>query len=156
MLELFSYIQQSRDYGSLVQSMNSKGIQILLVRGVIIYIFSLIVLLQRGIRINTDNKQLWLEYFKLEMLWIQKIKLRRKVLFHEEEVPVEEVVVPRLEIEESRNSIELDMWNKQDSNQSEAFEKALVELVIPRAVYRNAVKSTSLKANISDSSGFGV
>jgi len=42
------------------------------------------VLLQRGLRINPDNQQLWIEYFKLEMLWIEKIKERRKILFKKE------------------------------------------------------------------------
>ncbi|KAJ3089957.1 U3 snoRNP protein [Quaeritorhiza haematococci] len=39
------------------------------------------VLLQRGIRINPECTKLWIEYFKLELLWVEKIKLRRKVLF---------------------------------------------------------------------------
>jgi U3 small nucleolar RNA-associated protein 6 len=75
------------------------------------------------------------------MLWIQKIKLRRKVLLQEEESNGDKVVIPSLEIEESRTAIKFDLGGVPESNQSEAFEKALIELIIPRAVYRNAVKA---------------
>ena len=78
------------------------------------------------------------------MLWIQKIKQRREVIFNEEDMHTDELVVPTLEIEESSSALKLDMWDSQERIQSEAFAKALVELTIPRAVYRNAVKSTKL------------
>ncbi|KAJ1554187.1 U3 snoRNP protein, partial [Nowakowskiella sp. JEL0078] len=41
------------------------------------------VLFLRGIRINPDSSKLWLEYFKLELLWITKILERRKIYFKE-------------------------------------------------------------------------
>ena len=37
-------------------------------------------LMQRGLRVNQHSKQLWLEYFRLELLYVQKIKARRLVL----------------------------------------------------------------------------
>ncbi|RKO91087.1 U3 small nucleolar RNA-associated protein 6-domain-containing protein, partial [Blyttiomyces helicus] len=37
-------------------------------------------LLQRGIRINRDNQLLWHEYFKLELLYTEKLKERRRVM----------------------------------------------------------------------------
>ncbi|KAJ3331443.1 U3 snoRNP protein [Blyttiomyces sp. JEL0837] len=39
------------------------------------------VLMQRAIRLNKDSRLLWHEYFKLELLWIEKIKERRRILF---------------------------------------------------------------------------
>ncbi|KAJ3389840.1 U3 snoRNP protein [Entophlyctis sp. JEL0112] len=39
------------------------------------------VLMQRGIRLNKESTVLWHEYFKLELLWIEKIKQRRRILF---------------------------------------------------------------------------
>ncbi|KAI9090162.1 U3 small nucleolar RNA-associated protein 6-domain-containing protein, partial [Phlyctochytrium arcticum] len=42
------------------------------------------VLMQRGIRINPESQKLWAEYFKLELLWIERIKERRKVLFKDD------------------------------------------------------------------------
>lgn len=101
----------------------------------------MLVLLQRGLRINPSSKTLWLEYFRLEMLWIQKIKQRRKVLFNEGESSGDGVVIPSLEIENSKTAMKFDMGNVPESNSSEAFEKALAQLIIPRAVVRNALKA---------------
>lgn len=37
-------------------------------------------LMQRGLRLNYDSRDLWLEYFRMEMIYIEKLKLRRKIL----------------------------------------------------------------------------
>lgn len=37
-------------------------------------------LLQRGLRVNPSSKQLWLEYFRMELLHVEKIHKRRKIL----------------------------------------------------------------------------
>lgn len=37
-------------------------------------------LLQRGLRVNSSSQQLWLEYFRMELLHVEKIHNRRKVL----------------------------------------------------------------------------
>lgn len=36
--------------------------------------------MQRGLRLNPGQAQLWHEYFRLEQLYIEKIKARRKIL----------------------------------------------------------------------------
>lgn len=38
------------------------------------------ILLQRALRLMPENQQLWHEYFRLELIYIEKIKLRRRVL----------------------------------------------------------------------------
>ncbi|KAJ2610947.1 U3 snoRNP protein [Coemansia sp. RSA 1365] len=38
------------------------------------------VLLQRGLRLIPEDQRLWIEYFRLEMLLVEKIKARRRVL----------------------------------------------------------------------------
>ncbi|KAJ1962279.1 U3 snoRNP protein [Dipsacomyces acuminosporus] len=38
------------------------------------------LLLQRALRLNPKEKKLWLEYFRLELLFIEKIKARRRIL----------------------------------------------------------------------------
>ncbi|KAH9187192.1 hypothetical protein AeNC1_010835, partial [Aphanomyces euteiches] len=38
------------------------------------------VLMQRSIRINPHSKMLWHEYFRLELLYVQKLRARREVL----------------------------------------------------------------------------
>ncbi|GAA5810647.1 hypothetical protein MFLAVUS_004071 [Mucor flavus] len=43
------------------------------------------ILLQRALRLMPQNQQLWHEYFRLELIYIEKIKLRRRVLGIEEE-----------------------------------------------------------------------
>ncbi|KAJ7340514.1 U3 snoRNP protein [Desmophyllum pertusum] len=37
-------------------------------------------LLQRGLRVNSSSQQLWLEYFRMELLHVEKICNRRKIL----------------------------------------------------------------------------
>ncbi|KAJ2868633.1 U3 snoRNP protein [Coemansia erecta] len=37
-------------------------------------------LLQRALRVNPKSKELWIEYFRLEFLLVEKIKVRRRVL----------------------------------------------------------------------------
>ncbi|PKC59348.1 hypothetical protein RhiirA1_493130 [Rhizophagus irregularis] len=43
-------------------------------------IMSARVFLQRGLRLNHDSHQLWHQYFKLELIYVEKIKARRKIL----------------------------------------------------------------------------
>ncbi|KAI8894734.1 U3 small nucleolar RNA-associated protein 6-domain-containing protein [Globomyces pollinis-pini] len=116
------------------------------------------ILLQRAIRINPQDQKLWLEYFKLELLWIFKLKERRRVLFQEKKVdsvPVnssdeqEGVELPKLSNEnedddvfekdsilaQSRAENTTELMNEKLS----ATQQALVQLSIPRAVYRNAI-----------------
>ncbi|KAI8082717.1 U3 small nucleolar RNA-associated protein 6-domain-containing protein [Halteromyces radiatus] len=38
------------------------------------------LLLQRGLRLNPDQTSLWHEYFRLELLYVEKIKARRRIL----------------------------------------------------------------------------
>lgn len=123
-----------------------------------------LVLLQRGIRVNPESQQLWLEYFKLELLWVEKIKERRKVLFGEkllngstdnnaqedtitaeEEKDEDAVGLPELDIEkkakESSSSTAFELGSMGTKNQLSVTRTALLELVIPRTVYRNAIRS---------------
>ena len=124
------------------------------------------VLLQRGIRINPTDKKLWLEYFKLEILWVEKIKERRKILLNEElkqndavePEGEDQVDVPKLEIEKNSedkgNVFELgEMASKDELSPTQA---ALLEYVIPRAVYKNAIKGIYTISNVSDSYRLGL
>lgn len=38
------------------------------------------LLLQRGLRLNKDQPSLWHEYFRLELLYVEKILTRRRIL----------------------------------------------------------------------------
>ncbi|PVU97614.1 hypothetical protein BB561_000440 [Smittium simulii] len=77
-------------------------------------------LMQRGLRINKKSKKMWLEYCKFELIFAEKIKLRRKILKidadnsdqNQEEVQVEKdnsIQVPVLEEElDSARLVELE------------------------------------------------
>jgi U3 small nucleolar RNA-associated protein 6 len=53
--------------------------------------------MQRGTRFCTRNKELWIEYAKLEMIYLAKIALRRKILG----LDIEQSIDPSKEIEEN-------------------------------------------------------
>ncbi|KAI8820189.1 U3 small nucleolar RNA-associated protein 6-domain-containing protein [Fimicolochytrium jonesii] len=125
------------------------------------------VLLQRGLRINPESKKLWMEYFKLELLWVQKIKERRKVLFKTGEGAVKEaqataapqvesVDLPDLKEEAglSQSSLQKDTTlsaSAKEGSSSDtapmlasklsASQEALLKTLIPRAIYRNAIQT---------------
>ncbi|KAJ3235328.1 U3 snoRNP protein [Chytriomyces hyalinus] len=140
------------------------------------------VLMQRGLRFNKEAKSLWHEYLKLELLWTEKIKERRRILFGEGKTNVEDVAAAviteskKRKLEEDKESSEEDTGVHLDeevgkdgealpestleidpaidvSNDSIAqdpaltmgkelsvIQKAMLELSIPKAIYRNAIK----------------
>ncbi|KAI6857983.1 hypothetical protein KC338_g6556 [Hortaea werneckii] len=57
--------------------------------------------MQRGLRFCKDKKELWLEYCKLEMVYLAKLAARRKILGLDEERKIQE------EIQEDDNMISL-------------------------------------------------
>ncbi|KAH6596718.1 hypothetical protein BASA61_003412 [Batrachochytrium salamandrivorans] len=145
------------------------------------------VLLQRALRINPIDKTLWTEYFKLELLWVQKIKERRRILFKEDlgsilvasdstgdtakddickdENRVEPdysdneesagnvgVTIATLDVEAglepSLVGKDTEIAQSQGQDTDELMKKeltplqtALLEVMIPRAIYRNAIKA---------------
>ncbi|OBZ87819.1 U3 small nucleolar RNA-associated protein 6 [Choanephora cucurbitarum] len=49
------------------------------------------VLMQRALRLMPENQQLWHEYFRLELLYIEKIKLRRRLLGIDQQKNAEDI-----------------------------------------------------------------
>lgn len=47
-------------------------------------------LFQQGLRLNTKNAKLWLEYFKMEMLYFEKVRLRKQLVLSGVEEQVKE------------------------------------------------------------------
>jgi U3 small nucleolar RNA-associated protein 6 len=134
------------------------------------------ILLQRAIRVNKESKLLWLEYFKLELLWIEKIKQRRKILFGDDlQSALEQVVgnvrdsssnheasiqLPVLNIErigQEQDVLEVDVSRSASLNEAaqesqlvtknalSSIQKTILEVAIPRAIYRNAIKGIVLQ-----------
>ncbi|CAG8509378.1 159_t:CDS:10 [Ambispora leptoticha] len=118
------------------------------------------VLMQRGLRFNNASKQLWQEYFKLELLYVEKITTRRKILGilskepkknSEEELEIEErpdienmIRLPKLTGED------LYLYENKKPLTSEIDEKHIEKLkednnkmlqgAIARTVFENAIK----------------
>ncbi|KAJ3222156.1 U3 snoRNP protein [Clydaea vesicula] len=112
------------------------------------------ILLQRSLRINPDSKKLWLEYFKLELLFCEKILERRSVLFDTKKIDHNDidldedqhVNLPTLEEEKGLNKsdLEKDVSKVEAKNVDDKFSKSLKvlrSLEIPRIVYRQAIKA---------------
>ncbi|KAJ3139073.1 U3 snoRNP protein [Physocladia obscura] len=154
------------------------------------------VLMQRGIRMNKEATILWHEYFKLELLWAEKVKERRRILFGDKDTISDgdtavkttasavannvESKKRKFEFADDGNDNEEDDSNDDDwdagvrledeeengpksqldidpaivvSNDASAedpaliisknltgMQKAMLELAIPKAIYRNAIK----------------
>ncbi|KAJ3032734.1 U3 snoRNP protein, partial [Rhizophlyctis rosea] len=127
------------------------------------------ILLQRALRLNPTSQKLWLEYFKLELLYIEKIKERRKILFGNGGIAVP-ILTPRpasdsdpssdpqdssltLEIEDEegegssaleRNETVRALRNNRGGEDVlgetlTPLQKALLEVTVPRVIYRNAI-----------------
>lgn len=121
------------------------------------------VLLQRGLRLNPGTKELWIEYFRLEVLWILKIKERRRVLFPESDHNAtlntrkeddrldangDHVILDKsMDIEMDSTKHDIIMDSKHDgtislSNQEiTPSQDNLLEFIIPKTIFTNAIKN---------------
>jgi hypothetical protein len=98
------------------------------------------VLMQRAIRLNKHNQKLWVEYFRLELLYVQKLAMRRQVLRLDEEQqkPVDDgstVLIDELPEEKSGEEEEVseEMAAKMNAR------KLVLQGAIAKIVYTNAV-----------------
>ncbi|KAI7899389.1 U3 small nucleolar RNA-associated protein 6-domain-containing protein [Cokeromyces recurvatus] len=121
------------------------------------------ILLQRALRLMPENQHLWHEYFRLELLYIEKIKLRRRVLGINQQKNAEDIEAMNVDEkeEEDDNTIQLpavtgedvEKW-KEDEGQkkkiklSEAEAAALEEAnnpilqgLLSKIVYDNAIQA---------------
>ncbi|KAL0093070.1 U3 small nucleolar RNA-associated protein 6-domain-containing protein [Phycomyces blakesleeanus] len=122
------------------------------------------VLMQRALRINPENKLLWHEYFRLELLYVEKIKIRRRILgIDEKSIEKEEAMeVDEEKTEDDGNVIRLPTitgemvqdWNNESKERKtvDTLEKssanALKEGINPilrgllaKIVYNNAIQA---------------
>ncbi|KAJ3105388.1 U3 snoRNP protein [Phlyctochytrium planicorne] len=108
------------------------------------------VLLQRGLRINSESKNLWHEYFKLELLYIAKLKERRRILFGGDKkaatVSESNGILKSLkdleaEAEDSGEAFTA-MADELSASKKVADSNALeTTMVIPKIVFKNAIKA---------------
>ncbi|KAI9019060.1 hypothetical protein DFJ74DRAFT_675930 [Hyaloraphidium curvatum] len=122
------------------------------------------VLLQRAIRMNPELHELWHEYFKLELRFLDKIRARREILFGKKSPPAGESACDGDQDMKDADSDDEDAGSDADDgviklpsgpadNETEALaedgaassptvtENAMLDGAIPRIVYRNAVRA---------------
>lgn len=120
------------------------------------------VLLQRALRLMPENEQLWHEYFRLELIYIEKIKLRRRVLGIDQKKGTEEAMeVDEEEEEEDENMLKLPaltgedvaQWKQDEEHQKKfklnekdaaALEEAnnpILQGLLAKIVYDNAINA---------------
>ncbi|ETW05730.1 hypothetical protein H310_03430 [Aphanomyces invadans] len=97
------------------------------------------VLMQRSIRMNPHSKKLWLEYFRLEFLYVQKLRTRREVLGLDADTtkPLE----LSLDIAPVKGEGAAQVDAIAESAKESAVDKSRHEILqgaIPKIVYRNA------------------
>lgn len=120
------------------------------------------VLLQRALRLMPENEQLWHEYFRLELIYIEKIKLRRRVLGIDQKKGTEEAMeVDEEEEEEDENMLKLPaltgedvaQWKQDEEHQKKfklnekdaaALEEAnnpILQGLLAKIIYDNAINA---------------
>lgn len=119
------------------------------------------ILLQRAIRLNPDCRKLWQEYFRLELLFLQKITARRQVLGlpapaqepeEEEEVTKEAGEEDAIQLPTLAGETTKDMTNGDDDSELNSFQSAFLNGKIPVIVYQNAV--TAVRSEDASSVAF--
>ncbi|CAK4611140.1 hypothetical protein LEN26_019803 [Aphanomyces euteiches] len=98
------------------------------------------VLMQRSIRINPHSKMLWHEYFRLELLYVQKLRARREVLGLDAKPQESTLDIAPVEGEEVASGAATDAVAEETS----AVEKSRHEILhgaIPKIVFQNAVQA---------------
>ncbi|KAI8886444.1 hypothetical protein K501DRAFT_244139 [Backusella circina FSU 941] len=115
-------------------------------------------LMQRSLRMNPENELLWQEYMKLELIYVEKIKIRRRVLG----ITDDAMDVDKKEEEEDDNAIQLpaitgedvDDWNEEsherkqvkklEDNAAEALKEGInpiLQGLLAKIIYNNAIQA---------------
>lgn len=124
------------------------------------------VLLQRAIRMNPDLSELWHEYFKLELAYLEKVRTRREILFGKkagataaakkqgEEDEDDEGNEDKMDEDEDDDGViklpgDDQQTNGEEANKEEGSsanpaatmtEQAFFDGAIPKVVYKNAIR----------------
>lgn len=117
-------------------------------------------LMQRAIRLMPENELLWHEYFRLELIYIEKIKLRRRILGIDEEADEKkDIDAMQVDVSEEDNiqlptvtGEEYDAWKEEQGEEkklklSEEEAKTLEEAnnpilngLLTKIIYDNAIQ----------------
>lgn len=102
------------------------------------------LLMQRAIRLNSHSQKLWLEYFRLELLYVQKLSVRRQVLRLDEadEKPVDnDATVLIDELPEERDAEKEEVSEEMQAKMN--ARKLVLAGAIAKIVYTNAIAAIS-------------
>mmetsp|Transcript_9442 Transcript_9442/g.11022 ORF Transcript_9442/g.11022 Transcript_9442/m.11022 type:complete len:747 (+) Transcript_9442:82-2322(+) len=116
--EFFGYVASSNSYGM------SGGGSIKNAR----------ILLQRGLRINPTLKELWLQYFCLELHYIQKLRGRRELL----QLGKRTILTDKDKDDADDNDNDAEPNGNGGLSQIEALYE---DATLPRVIYKNAIKN---------------
>ncbi|KAJ2807420.1 U3 snoRNP protein [Coemansia guatemalensis] len=115
------------------------------------------ILLQRALRLIPDDQRLWIEYFRLEMLLVEKIKARRRVLGIDQSAVVAEPdtasVAENIETEASENSAFIDLPQldeEENSKHNELQVDTVEERFAEQALARLDRKAATGTSNLSE------
>ncbi|CCM00065.1 uncharacterized protein FIBRA_02092 [Fibroporia radiculosa] len=103
-------------------------------------------LLQRGIRLNTDSVEMWKEYVKMELGFVESLRRRWEVLGIGEEAKQKEKTADT-EMSDHRNEtvdnegVEKTQFDADEYDESEAARKDIMEGFIVKSVISSAVKA---------------
>lgn len=121
--------------------------------------------MQRGLRLNPQDENLWHEYFRLELLYIEKIKIRRRVLGIDAKSLSANELEKEMEVEDE-NTIqlptitgeEIENWNEESEERKtvhklEASTAAALEDganpilngLLAKIIYDNAIQGTKVR-----------
>ena len=108
-------------------------------------------LMQRGLRLNKDSVALWCEYFRLELLYLNKLRERRKVLGIEKEDNIEATPPPAKRLKANETALNTEPEEESipkavneegpEHVQKELQREILYQGKLPQIVYSNAVKA---------------
>ena len=106
------------------------------------------VLMQRGLRINSNSEELWLQYFTLELHYVQKLRGRKeilelgKLLNDDDEREIKMDGGDDNNDEEGEDNAD-DNKNKEEEEEEEAiqWEKNALSLIPSQVIYKNAIKA---------------
>lgn len=99
------------------------------------------VLMQRGLRLNSDSEDLWIEYFKLEWLFLIKILERQKILGVAPQNQQDAVSINEDSVDLSNLPDSDDQPKETENNQSASAFTDFLKGILPKLVFQQAIAS---------------
>ncbi|DBA99850.1 hypothetical protein WJX77_002505 [Trebouxia sp. C0004] len=92
-------------------------------------------LMQRGLRMCKTSQQLWLEYFRMELMYAHKLRTRRRVLGIDDSAVATQAVTQQNDLEDQLNSAE------KDDQAGHAAIQVVLSGAVATVVYKSAIQA---------------